>query len=92
MVGGMVLLATWDHVMEAIIIVVAVKVTQWRWSSTSTLQVHGGDKLLFTERTTAKKEMRQMGFMGELENFPPTTRFLCGGGFGQQISWNRWAN
>lgn len=63
--------------------------TQWRWSSTSTLQVHGGDKLPSTEKTTAKKETRQMGFTGESENFTPTTRFPCGGGFGQQKSWSR---
>ncbi|CAL5425481.1 unnamed protein product [Camellia sinensis] len=62
---------------------------QWCWSSTNTLLVHGGDELSSTGKTIVKKEMRQMGFMAELENFTTKMRFPRGGNFGHQKFWNR---
>lgn len=39
-------------------------------------------------KTIGKKEMRQMAFMGESENFTAMKRFQRGSGFGQLKSWN----
>ena len=86
--GGMVLLATWSHVMGMRIIADVTAVILFCSNLTNILLDHGGEGQSSTERIIEKRGMKVMAFMEVLESLAKATRLQPGRVYGQGKFWS----